>query len=546
MRTPIRVLLASIALSAAWVLTADALQLGRNPINLSAEIDRIINDRLAEATIPTSPLADDSEFLRRAFLDIIGRIPSAERTTAFLKDTDPNKRRKLIDELLADHEYGEHFGLIWYHQIVKPDDDNKGLISPVFADWLAASFNKNYGWNKIVSDMLTAEGARDKNPATVFWFANVGADKDKNPEPSKITGAVSRLFMGVRLECCECHNHPFATLKQTDFWGTAAFFGHVHSSNASKKDVKAGATPSIREGGAVGKMKGNKDEKSAPFDSIVIPDTKGQTVKARFLLGTEPNLNGRPQLRPTFAAWATSANNPYFAKAMVNRMWAHFFGRGLVTPLDDMRPENKCTHPELLDALAKEFAGSNFDLKHLIRCIANSQAYQRTSVPRSDNKSDEELYSHGTVRMMTADMLYDSLQVALSHAPADNSTDKAKGAKKGGGGGPRAQFRKFFHTEADDDASAVADYAHGIPQVLRMMNSTQMNNTAAVIAKLMKTDSTPERVVESIYLRILSRMPTPTESQKMVGYVAGSSDPAKGYNDVMWALLNSSEFLFNH
>jgi hypothetical protein len=277
----------------------------------------------------------------------------------------------------------------------------------------------------------------------------------------------------------------------------------------------------------------------------VIPDTKGKTVKAHYLLGSEAPYNGKTSLRPMFAGWATSASNPFFARAAVNKWWANFFGRGIVSPVEDMRPESKNTHPELLDYLSKEFASSGFDLKHLIRCICNSQAYQRTSKPLPGNKSDEELYSHSGVRMMTADMLFDSLAVALNHAPADKAGKMAKVAKKLGGG-PREEFRKFFHTEADDDASAVADYAHGIPQVLRLMNSTQMNNTTAVVAGLLKADPAPEKVTAALYLRVLSRRPTDAEIKQAASYVAASKTPAAGYGDLMWALLNSAEFMFNH
>jgi hypothetical protein len=543
MRITIKTVLAMVSLACAWVLHLGAAPAGRDAVKVAAEIDRLIAAKLAEAKIPSSPVCDDAEFIRRASLDIIGQVPSAERVAAFLKDTDPTKRAKLIDELLADPEYGEHFAGIWYHQMVKRDSDNRLLISESFAGWMAERFNKNAGWNQIVSDILTAEGPRDKNPATVFWFAHVGPDRE--PEPNRITATASRMFLGIRLECCECHNHPFTTLKQTDFWGVAAFFTQVDSDGTRNMQVKSGVVPSIHEGAAV-KSKGAKkklnNDPPAPAGSIVIPDTKGKTVKARFLLGSEPNVAGKTVLRPTFASWATAPGNQYFARAAVNRWWANFFGRGLVSPIDDMRPDNQSLHPAVLDLLAKEFTASGFDLKHLIRCICNSQTYQRTSRPLPDNKKDEELYSHAAVRMMTADQLYDSLEVALSHAPAD----RAKGAAKLKGGGPREQFRKFFHTEADDDASAVADYAHGIPQVLLLMNSSEMNNTSAVIAKLMKTESTPEKIIEALYLRVLARRPSAAETAKMTAYVKREQDPAQGYSDVMWALLNSAEFMFNH
>jgi hypothetical protein len=323
----------------------------------------------------------------------------------------------------------------------------------------------------------------------------------------------------------------------------AAFFTQMRGDNATKKDAKSGTIPGVHEGPQGKLPKGAASEKPAPVGSITIPDTKGQTVKARFLLGTEPNLSGKTQLRPAFVTWATAPGNPFFARAAVNRWWANFFGRGLVNPIDDMRPDNAATHPQLLDLLAREFSASGFDLKHLIRCICNSQTYQRTSAPVKGNKDDNELYSHAAVRMMTADQLYDSLEVALSHAPAA----KVKGGPKAaGGGGAREQFRRFFHTEADDDATAVADYAHGIPQVLRLMNSAQMNDNTAVIARLMKNEGTPEKIIEALYLRILSRLPREAETKRMAAHVKSAKDPAQGYSDVMWVLVNSSEFMFNH
>ena len=189
---------------------------------VAAEIDRHIEARLAAAKIALSPQADDAEFLRRAALDITGRIPTAERILAFLNDRSPDRRAKLIDELLADREYGEHFATVWYHRMIKPDNDNKRLIlGNKLRDWLADRFNKNQTWDRLVTDLMTASGERDKNPETTFFLAHVVAGQ---PDPSKMTAAASRLFLGVRLECCECHNHPFTKLQQTDFWGMAAFF----------------------------------------------------------------------------------------------------------------------------------------------------------------------------------------------------------------------------------------------------------------------------------------------------------------------------------
>lgn len=547
-----KALAGTLALVGLWALAtrdttpvrAAAKTSTRTPAPIAALVDKHIDAKLAEAKVPPSAQADDAEFLRRVTLDITGRIPTAERTLAFLDDKGPDKRAKLIDELLADPEYGEHFGTIWYHRMVKPDDDNRFLISDKLQDWLAEQFNKNRGWDQVVTDILTASGDRDTHPQTVFWFANAG-DKKGQPEPSKVTGAASRLFLGIRLECAECHNHPFTRLTQEDFWGVAAFFTQTHADQATKKDAKAGVSPDIREGGPAAKG-GKKDqtEKASP-GSIVIPDTKGKTVKATFLGGNIAALSGKTQYRPVLAAWLTSQKNPYFARAAVNKMWANFFGRGLVDPIDDMRPEAKCSHPELLKALTDEFIASGFDLKHLIRCICLSNAYQRSSTPLSANKeSDDNLYAKMPVKVMSADMLYDSLQVALGHAVANN--ERGKGMKKKLTGGPREQFRKFFHAEVDDDVGVVEDYTHGVPQALRLLNAKQINDTTGTVAKYVKAGGGPDKIIESLYLTAVARKPSVVELKRLKAYVAEDADKNKAYGDILWALLNSAEFLFNH
>ncbi|HEY1381429.1 MAG TPA: DUF1549 and DUF1553 domain-containing protein [Gemmataceae bacterium] len=537
------------AWSAAPAPPAKTTATSRDPVAIAAAIDRAIDAKLAEAHVPASPVCDDAEFVRRLSLDVRGRIPSPDRVAAFLADRDPAKRRKLIDEFLADREYGEHFATVWYHRMAKPDMCNTGLFTTRFMDWLAGHFNADRGWDAIVHDILTAEGERDKNPATVFWLANVEGDKKRVIAPNKATGAATRLFLGVRLECCECHNHPFdKSLKQTDFWGVAAFFTGTHCSGADKKTTD---TPTITEGGRPerGRRKGAAGPReAAPAGSIVIPDSKGKTVAAKFLNGDAPKLAGVSRPRAVFANWVTSKDNPYFAPAAVNKLWANFFGRGLVNPIDDMRADAKSTHPDLLAALADEFRASGFDQKHLIRCVCNSKAYQRTSKPLPENRDDEELYSHMRLKAMTADQLYDSLRVALDHDPAKRAERVRGGGVKGKArGGPRDEFRAFFHAEADDDAGVVEEYAHGIPQVLRLMNSSELNNTTAVVARLLKAHPTsPDKVIEALYLRTVSRKPTLAETARARSYVAGGADKPKAYGELLWALLNSSEFLFNH
>jgi hypothetical protein len=521
----------------------------RDPAPVARSVDRLIDERLAADKIPASPLCDDAEFIRRLSLDLRGRIPVGERVATFLADSSPDKRAKLIDEFLGDGEYGEHFAIVWYHRMVKPDDDNRAALrGNHMVEWLAERFNNNVGWDRTVSDILTASGDRDAHPATTFWLAQIGDAKAGQPEPNKATGAASRLFLGIRLECCECHNHPFAKLKQTDFWTTAAFFTQTHADSAGKKDQKGGATPAIHEGGGAVRKKKGEPKTPAPFGSIAIP-FKDKVVPATFLGSASPaEISGETSLRPLFAAWTTSAKNPYFARATANKLWANFFGRGIVNPVDDMREDSVNTHPEVLTLLATELAESGFDLKHLTRCICLTKAYQRTSATVSGNKDDVQFYSHMPVKVMSADMLYDSLAVVLGHGVGDDAkaAPKKKGMnKKQGFAGPREQFRHFFHAEADDDSGVVEDYTHGIPQVLRLMNSRQTNELGAAVGRLTR-GATPDRNIETLFLATLSRKPSEVEAKRMQAYLDKASSPSEGYGDILWALLNSGEFVVIH
>ena len=524
----------------------------RDPSTVARQIDQVIDKALADSHVPASGLSDDAEFSRRLSLDLRGRITTPERITKFIADKDTAKRQKLIEDFLDDPEFGEHFGIIWYHRLVKKTMDNAQVISYTFEEWLAKEFNKNTSWDQLVKNILMAEGDRDKNPATVFYLAHSEGNKQPEVQPARVVATMSQMFMGVRLECCECHNHPFDDgLKQKDFWGVAAFFNGMHANHTGKKDD---TTPVILERfvkSAPAKRKVQEGQRDpAPFGEIVIPDSKGKTEKARYLLGEPASLSQSKSPRLAFLDWLTSQDNPYFARAMANKMWANFFGKGIIEPVDEMRDLTKATHPEVLELLAKEFADSGYDIKHLARCIVSTQAYQRTSQPLPQNKDDKVLYSHGPIKVMTADMLYDSLQVVLHHAPAaapeKTPRKMATQVQRKGRGTVRDQFRDFFHAEADDDAGVIEEYTHGIPQVLKLMNDTQMNNITAVITDMMRNSKTPEQMIQTLYLRILSRYAMAKEISRMKKYLEGDVVPQRAYRDMFWALMNSSEFMFNH
>jgi hypothetical protein len=343
----------------------------------------------------------------------------------------------------------------------------------------------------------------------------------------------------VQLRCAECHNHPFAPWKQTDFWGTAAFFSRLR--NSSKKGppfiLTEDPDPDAERSGSTGGA------------SIAIPDTAGkaagQIVRARYLGGAEPDLPAAGPLRPAFAAWVTSANNPYFARAFVNQTWAQFFGRGLVNTLDDLREDNPPSHPALLDLLTGEFHDSGYDVKHLLRCLCNSKAYQRASRALPTNEKDRELFSHMALKPLSAEAFCDSLSVLSA---ADVSAP-AKGIKPSPGKWPvqspeaREEFVRFFRAQGDTDGNGLQQ---GIPQFLRRMNGTEFNGGSLLVDGLVHSGAGREQAIEALYLAALSRRPRPEEVELMSGYVSRRSDAAQAYAGVLWILVSSGEFVLNH
>jgi hypothetical protein len=509
----------------------------RDPAPTASVIDAEVNRRLAEIKVPASPRADDAEFLRRVTLDLTGRIPTYQQTVSFLDSKDPDKRRKLIDELLDSPAYGEHFAAVWRSRLVPRElnvNGKGGNSHGAFGPWLAEQFNDNRGWNAIVAEMLTATGTPADNPAAAFLLAN---GENSQPQPNKAAGAVAALFLGVNLRCAECHNHPFAPWKQKDFWGTAAFFGKVQYSGAK------GEQPSLGESLPGTPRSGKEKGQSAQVvrgAAIAIPATSGkaagQVVKARFLGGDEPALDEQEPFRPRFAAWATAGDNPYFARAAVNRMWAHFFGRGFVNPLDGFDENNPPSHPELLERLTKEFIASGFDLKHLARCITTSKTYQRTNRPAPGNEDDAVGFSHMAVKVLTPEVLFDALETF-----SKSSGGSGKGSGKGSGES-REQFLHSFRIEEDATAT---EYIQGIPQLLRMMNASTPNRGAAIVEKLVSSKASRTEAVETLYLTALSRRPSAEEVKLMSEYLSRRQDDREGYRGVLWILLNSSEFALN-
>lgn len=485
-----------------------------DPIAVAAVIDREIDAKLAADKTPAGEKSTDAEFLRRAYLDLTGVIPTAAKARQFLDDQSPDKRTKLVDELLASSNFGKHASDIWMGLLVSRTSDQRRISYEPLREWLASQFNENKPWNQIAADLIAAEGTQEKNPAVTYYLSNNTVDK--------MTDSVSKLFLGVSIQCAQCHDHKFEDWKQSEYWSLAQFFMRVQVGG-----LQQNGTPSIEE------VK-NPNRRRIPLPE----DAKAMPV--RYLRDTTPiKLPDDGAIRPTLAKWVTNPSNPYFARAMTNRVWSQLFGTGLVTPVDDMGPNAIASHPNLMKSLAANFAADKFDLKNLVRAIVLSNAYQRSGKPTGDESEDAQRFARMAVKVMTPEQLYDSTFSLVGSAINPQARMRmAANLPKGPLADPRERFVNFFL--AGQEMANTTEYEVGIPQALKLMNSRQLGNPTAV-RKLIGTKSGKE-AIEELYLATLSRRPTEEEMKSMTAYVASAPTLNEGYGDVLWALLNCSEY----
>ena len=496
---------------------------------LAAAIDRLIALRWeSDGVTPTVP-SDDAEFMRRVFLDLTGRIPPTAEVRDFLNDTDPAKRRKLVDRLLAGPTYIVHYTNLWRAALLPEADADQQIrfTLPGFEAWLRSRLAENRNYAEIAREVLTLgisqqemqAFAQPNTPTPAAFY------QAKEGKPENLASATSRIFLGVRIECAQCHDHPFDDWKQQEFWGYAAFFAEVQPPPMG--DQPAPAPPPSKH-------------------SLMVPGTE-EVVQARFLKGEEPALDDAGSPRKVLAEWITSPENPYFARAAVNRMWAHHFGVGLVDPLDDFGPNNPPSHPELLDLLAREFVTHDYNFKFMIRAITSSQTYLLSSRRTDASQETPRTFARMPVRAMMPEQIFDSLAQAVGYRqpfdpeqPINFNNDQA-----------RQEFLENFKNESD----APTERGSTILQALQLMNGTFIagatdladSQTLAAVIDAPFLDA--EGKVEALFLTTLTRRPTAEEMAKFKAYVEAGGpkkDQAAALSDVFWALLNSSEFLTNH
>jgi hypothetical protein len=519
---------------------ADQIDETADVSRVAAEIDRLIAAQWEANGVTPAPQADDAEFLRRASLDICGRIPPASDVRDFLADGRPDKRRRLIDRLLGTATYIVHYTNQWRAAMIPEADAEPQFRTflPGFEAWLRSRIAENRNYAQIVEEVLTlpfnaGDMQQFQQPDTPTPYAFYRA---KQGQPENLAAATARIFLGIRLECAQCHDHFFDKWKQDEFWSYAAFFAPLQREAMMRavdiEDPSAPAAPSSR-GAAL-----------APV--VMIPGTQ-RTVVARFLDGSEPAWTADSESRQVLAEWVTSPENAYFARAAVNRLWANHFGIGLVDPVDDISSNNPPSHPEVLDLLASEFAAHDFDVKFIIRVITATQAYGLTSRQTHASQQTPRMFARMAVKGLTPEQIFDSIAQATGYQqpfdpeqPLNFNNDER-----------RQMFIEMFANSSD----APTERQSTILQALSLMNGefvadatdVSESRTLAAVAESPFLD-VPQKV-EALFLATLSRPPTAAESEQFSKYVAAggsTDDPHTALGDVFWALLNNSEFLMNH
>jgi len=560
---------AVISVAVSWTaakagdVPAVSLQTELDATALAALIDRELAARWQADGIVPAPQADDAEFLRRVSLDIVGKIPRVSEVRAFLDDRSPDKRRRLVEQLLERGTYATHFANAWRELLLPGANGNletRGLTPP-FEAWLRIRFSTDTPYDRWVTELLTSVVATEADGNALARRATVPSPlafyQFNESKPENLAANTSRAFLGTQVQCAQCHDHPFARWKRQEFWALAAFFGAaapaentMPSENTAPGDS---AETTVEEKNLVEGAK-NETPSASPAAaspvsttglSIKIPETD-TVVEAKFLDGSSPAWRPGDDPRRELTRWITSHDNPYFARAAVNRIWEHFFGRGLVDPVDDMDERNPPSHPELFAELARQFACHGYDFKYLIRAITMSRAYQLTSRTDSGGSDDPQTFARMPLRRMTAEQLYDSLVEATGYR---DTTQRQQGVVFG-----VETVRAAFQAKFADTSAKRSEAQTSILQALALMNGTfvadatslERSETLAAIADFLLLETSAK--IEALFMASLNRPCEPGEAEQFVAYVqeAGPDGEKAALADVFWALLNSAEFIMNH
>ncbi len=485
-------------------------------------VDQHVHAKLQQLQIPPSDLCSDDEFLRRAFLDATGRLPTIAETEDFLNSADENKREALVDTLLETPDHAAFWALKWADVLRV----NSGKINAAgvakFNRWIYEGVLNDQPMDEFARELLTAGGSVYENPAANYWRAS--------RDPTDATETTAQLFLGVRIQCAKCHNHPFERWSQDNYYGIAAAFARIGRKN--------GPTP-------------NEEVIFMQDSGEVTQPRTGQTMKVHLLLEGDVDVAPQVDRREVFAEWLTRPDNPFFARAAVNRIWGHLMGRGIVEPVDDFRDSNPASNAELLEDLAQQFVEHGYSRKWVIRAIMNSATYQRSSRTNDLNRDDEIYFSHATTRMLSAEQLLDAICAV---------TDVAESFPGVPPGTPATQlpeppkdnyFLKIFgQPQREMACECERSNESNLSQALQMINGPTVHNKLrddkGRIARMIEAGNSNEEIITDLYLSAVARTPNTEEMQAATNHVAASENRRFGLEDVGWAVLNSKEFLFQH
>jgi hypothetical protein len=524
------------------------------------EMVKVINTRL-EASWKTNKIipahyCDDYDFLRRASLDIIGRIATPAEIDRYLNDPPEKRRSMLIERLLKSDDYPQHWGNLWANWLLtRSGDFGRGKYHDQMQSWLAAEFALNKPYHEIVRKLIIAKGKNSDNGAVNFILAHMGEPipQGKRREEGQfemipLTSRLTRTFLGTQVQCAQCHPHPFfGSLKQEAFWGVNAFLRQVRRDPPPmRRNNRMMVRPDLTL----------EDDDSVNPDADVFFEQRNGKVKmwrAEFL--PAPGKERGPRLDPAKKGLARRealaeflVDHEMFPKALVNRMWGLFLGRGFVNPVDDFNDNNQASNPELLDELSSRFKHYNYDLKKLIRWITHSKAYHLSYVanPTNDKPEHEAQFSRMVMKSLSPEQLFESLMTATKAEVAETAATKKA---------LRDRWLGTLITNFGDDEGNEVNFNGTIVQALMMMNGKDINDAIArpgkgTVALALASNRAPMVIVDRLYLAALNRKPKPHERAGVLNRIrlrAGFRDSAKAqYEDLFWALLNSNEFLLNH
>ncbi len=512
---------ATFTVGAQMIVLPKGLQFAFPNVPENNYIDTFVNAKLKKLRIAPSELCTDEVFLRRVFLDVIGTLPSYEEYQRFMTSKAPNKRELLVDDLLSRKEFVELWVMKWAELLqIKSSLQVSYKAMLLYYNWLQEKLAKNVPMDQMVQDLLACKGGTFKNPASNYY--------QNETDTLKVAENVAQVFMGMRIQCAQCHNHPFDRWTMNDYYGFAAFFSQIG-------------------------RKGTDDPREIIVFNSGGGDVKhpvnGQVMKPKFLGGAEPDVAGKDR-REVLAKWLASPDNPYFATNLANIVWAHFFGRGIIHEVDDVRISNPACNPELLQELGKHFTEYKYDFKKFVRDICTSRTYQLAPETNPSNEADLRNFSHAAIRRIKAETFLDCItQVTETKNKFPGLPLGARAVQIADGTVSNYFLATFGRASRETVCSCEVRLEPTLSQSLHLMNgdtTTQRILGGNLVGRRIAEKKTPAEIMEELYVRTLSRQPLPEERAKLEATLAAEPDKKKALEDVFWALLNSREFMFNH